>query len=140
MLKITQADPPTPNLLAEFAEAFAIVKAKHPGSPGLPEGYEIRKHQQVGLAMYYKLPNCTIDIVPLHAALALCVVTVDAIVGYVNKNTRTTVNIWRYCAQHHAHLVAVEVLSDEGRHLLSADFATLESACLAALRAMGETK
>ena len=124
-------DTPTPNLLAEFAEAFAIVKEKWPDAPGLPEGYKFVTNMDGTVKLchdgeYMRIP------LPTASALALCVTTAMACMAWWVSQDHYRAGAAVFGHGFDIRLYAPEVL----------DYATnptnLESACLAALRAIGE--
>jgi hypothetical protein len=125
---------PTPDLLAEFAEAFAIVKAKWPDAPGLEPDYTISRFgDRVSMLKVSVDPHDGErygNHVDNGAALALCVVTAIKFGSWWENEHGDIAHIYTRPGEYGW---LVHIL---GREPHNSTHATLESACLAALRAM----
>jgi len=115
---------PTPNLLAEFADAFAALKARWPDAPGLPEGYVILNGSM--RCPYRDGDDSPTYFVPHTPALALCLQVGTQI---LDRSKRAA---W---VEYHSDLGKYRVVV--GGVVQDGEYDTDISACLAALRAMG---
>lgn len=119
--------------LAQFAEALAAVKARHPQAPWLPDGYYFQDLRGIGTVLYFHLPPASTDLVARHAALALCVVTAMDRMGpwWIKRG-----HVFRIYFEAGIGWKWLVTIKDGSWRCGDAD--SLPSACLAALVAMGE--